>query len=67
MKTALLQYIEDLKNGTCKGEEYYLELEKERIINFAHRCRIIDTADLNGNVSFIFTPELQFELIYNNQ
>lgn len=31
MKTALQQYIEDLNNGTCKGEEYYLELEKEQV------------------------------------
>lgn len=32
MITALQTYILDLQNGTCKGEEYYLELEKEQVI-----------------------------------
>lgn len=31
--TALKQYIEDLKNGNCKGEEYYIELERTQIID----------------------------------
>ena len=33
MKTSLTQYIEGLKNGNCKGEEYYIELEKQQIID----------------------------------
>ena len=33
MKTALQQYIEDLKNGNCKGEEYYIELERNQIVD----------------------------------
>ena len=41
MKTALKQYINDLNNGTCKGEEYYLELEKEQIKD-AHSKGVYD-------------------------
>jgi len=33
MKTALSQYIEDLKTGNCKGEDYYIELGKQQIID----------------------------------
>jgi hypothetical protein len=32
MKTALKEFLEDLKTGNCKAEEYYLELEKQQII-----------------------------------
>jgi hypothetical protein len=55
MKTALLQYIEDIENGTCKGEEYYLELEKEQIIEaYTHGENLMDGG-------------LYFEQTYTNQ
>jgi len=42
------------------------EKEKQQSIDFAYKCRIINDVDKNGNVSFIFTPELQFDKTYNN-
>lgn len=41
MKTALKEFLEDLKTGNCKGEEYYLELEKQQIVE-AHRYGFYD-------------------------
>ena len=41
------------------------EKEKQQTINFAHKCRIINDIDMYGNVSFVFTPELQFNQMYD--
>lgn len=54
MKTALQQYIEDIKNGTCEGEDYYLELEKQNVIEAFKRgqCTVITEAEQYYNETF---------------
>ena len=51
MKTALKQYILDIQNGTCKGEEYYLELEKKNIseaFTKGNRMEFYDASEESG-------------------
>lgn len=33
MKTAMQTYIDDLKEGNCKGEQFYLDMEKDKLEN----------------------------------
>lgn len=42
-----------------------LEKEKQQIIDFANKCRMVNEINSNGDVNFIFTPELLFEQTFN--
>jgi hypothetical protein len=42
-----------------------IEREKNQTIYFANKCRLINDVDFDGNVSFVFTPELQFDQMYD--